>query len=364
MLRSACFVCFLAFVFTSCSFFGSYTHTPFSPVHPTQEIIKFSSPRATFFDYEKKQINWISRTLTDYEQTRYEELLISFPSMGDNGQKDNRVYLRYLKNKLAGKKRLIVVLRIPGGPSTEGFPSSIMAAHLTNWGHLSYPWFTQSQDMDRMNVIIIENVKGIVDWQKFKQVRTETALLEMAERTVNVIRTHVIDIRRLLDLVETWEEIDEKRIGIVGFSTSATEAIIAMSIDKRLSAGVFVGGVARFHELIAYGTKEITYSVQKVVEKTLGLTKQQLADKLEAAFAPIDPIKYAHMINSERVLMFDSRYDEYLSEEMREALAKSLGRPERVTYNLGHTRTIAIGSSVLGGGKIGRMAKRFFDEKL
>jgi dienelactone hydrolase len=52
----------------------------------------------------------------------------------------------------------------------------------------------------------------------------------------------VFDIRRSLDFLETWPEVDPDRIAAMGFSLGAKQVLYGMAFDDRIRAGVFAEG--------------------------------------------------------------------------------------------------------------------------
>jgi dienelactone hydrolase len=54
----------------------------------------------------------------------------------------------------------------------------------------------------------------------------------------------VVDVRRAIDVLQSLDQVDDDRIGILGFSAGAKTAAIAAGVDPRIKAGVIISGGA------------------------------------------------------------------------------------------------------------------------
>jgi dienelactone hydrolase len=54
----------------------------------------------------------------------------------------------------------------------------------------------------------------------------------------------VVDVRRAIDVLQSLEQVDDDRIGILGFSAGAKTAAMAAGVDPRIKAGVIISGGA------------------------------------------------------------------------------------------------------------------------
>jgi hypothetical protein len=87
-------------------------HVPYTP-DPARE----SERRAVFqtdplFEYPPTAVAVNNHTLDEEETDAYWVRSLSFPSIGENGQKDNLVTALYYQSKTPGKKKLVIVLPI------------------------------------------------------------------------------------------------------------------------------------------------------------------------------------------------------------------------------------------------------------
>jgi hypothetical protein len=72
-----------------------------------------------------------NQRLDEEETDAYWVRSLSFPSIGENGQKDNLVTALYYQSKTPGKKKLVIVLPIWG---SHTYPSDTIAAGLVEHG--------------------------------------------------------------------------------------------------------------------------------------------------------------------------------------------------------------------------------------
>lgn len=61
------------------------------------------------------------------------------------------------------------------------------------------------------------------------------------EAARKMISQSAIDMRRLLDVAQTLEEIDSSRIGVVGFSLGASIGYLGAAVDERVDSAVLIG---------------------------------------------------------------------------------------------------------------------------
>ena len=145
------------------------------------------------FDYEKSLIHASNHVEQKLETKNYLVRSLSFPSIGENGQAGNLVRALYYQSKLPGKKKLVIVLPIWG---THTYPSRKITKSLVR------------NSRGDINVLRILGKDSLFDWAAMRAAATEEELITLAERMVERVRTHVVDIRRAIDWAETQPDID------------------------------------------------------------------------------------------------------------------------------------------------------------
>jgi hypothetical protein len=126
---------------------------------------------------------------------------LSFRSSGNNGHPENLVEGQYFRARDPGAKKLVVVMPIWG--TSDYPPAKISSGYAARAGSDTH-------------VIWIYGTAPLFPWTELSHVPTEDGFVAMAKDSAERYRTAVIDMRRLLDWMETREEIDPARIAFVG----------------------------------------------------------------------------------------------------------------------------------------------------
>jgi len=189
------------------------------------------------YRYEKRPVAMTLVRTPARDSERYESYAFAFPSLGENGQPGNFVTGEYLASTAKGRKKLVIIVPIYG---SSPIPPENLALHLAVWN-----WRADT------NVLILRGEGDLFDWERMARSATAGEFFREIDASARRIATTVNDIRRLIDWAETRPEIDPKRIGIAGFSISATIGSIVMGVDARVVAGAFVMGGGNLHEVFA-----------------------------------------------------------------------------------------------------------------
>jgi len=159
----------------------------------------------------------------------------------------------------------------------------------------------------------------------------------------------VTDVRRIIDWASQNKHIDNQQISVIALSLGAIVASIAMGIDPRIKAGVFIahGGntgkimqtnsVSRFGNKYRipgkeYQTKQKNYAdyLNEVTRK--GFENVQPSQKTYL----IDPLTYAPMLKGRSLLMINALWDEIFPQESSADFQKACGECERVILPAWH----------------------------
>ena len=155
----------------------------------------------------------------------------------------------------------------------------------------------------------------------------------------------VTDVRRVVDWA-TQNSLDNKRqITVIGLSLGGVIASMAMGIDPRIKAVVFLvhGGntgkmmqtnsVSRFGRRYRLPEKEYQEN-----QKNYASYLAEVANKGFENVTPaqrtylIDPLTYASMLKGRPVLMINARWDEFFPQEASLEFWKACGECERVIF--------------------------------
>lgn len=252
----------------------------------------------------------------------YDVSLLDLPSVGENGQVENRVTAHYYQSRLPGPKGVVIVLPI--------------------WGSFTYPSNKMTEELlDRsdghLNVIKVLGERRIFDWQAMRDAtQDQDAFQDILAAMADRIRTTVIDIRRLVQWAAARPEADPDGIALIGFSYGAVIAGIAVGHEPRLAATVLVFGSAHPHTLLAKCPTDWALALQEDVEANLGWNKDQFEARAQPFFEEVDAATYPGRADPAKVLMIDAIYDDCMPGYSREALWNALGRPERINVYDSH----------------------------
>lgn len=175
-------------------------------------------------------------------------------------------------------------------------------------------------------------------WSAIVIVRGRDALdgLTSADET---LRANVDDYRRVLDWAERQPEIDPARIGLLGISFGAIDAVVLTALDDRIDALVtLMGGGDLSYIMMNTHYRRVARSVDEWAASE-GMTRETLREAF-AARMTTDPLDLARYIDAERVLMVLARTDEIVPFEAQEALRESMGEPETLYLPTGHRSSI------------------------
>lgn len=302
-----------------------------------------------FYSYTRKPVTPQLEQTLRRQRGHYRVWDLELPSIGDNAQPGNVVRARYFESDLPGPKRLILVLPIYG---KSHYPSYKVARYLTH-----------DRDAETTNVLMLLGGENLYDWRAMAAAGSEEEFLAEIERTVQRVKTTVIDVRRLLDWTEERPEIDPDRIGVVGFSFSSILANLSMAIDPRIAAGVFFMGGGHVHKIFAHCEGNDLQQVRHRMRRRLGWTNLHFEYMLEEPLRPVDPVRLASLLDNRPVLLAESVVDGIIPRDSRRDLRESLGQPDRIRFVIGH-RAAFLSLTPLGFNYATRKIRQFFLDHL
>jgi len=159
-------------------------------------------------------------------------------------------------------------------------------------------------------------------------IRNRIPLFLTPEEWFEGYRASVIEIRQIIDWANSRPELDKEKIAAIGISLGGFVSAIAMGLDKRIKAGIFLvtGGNS---EKITWDTKN------ESIVKGHGCTEaecheirshypQYLAETAEKGFGNVtpakhcfltDPMTFAPYLRERSVLMLNALWDETIPKE-------------------------------------------------
>lgn len=238
----------------------------------------------------------------------------------ENGQPGNRITGVYYASPLQGRRPLVIVLPVWG---VSEYPSVKMA----------YAILKRSRG--RINVVRVDGKQRLMPWTRIAHSTTREELVAGLADAARRLQHAVIDARRLIDWARTRQEIDPRRIGLVGFSISAVTGTLVAQSDARVRASALVMGGAEIGRIVAQcpGNEKRT---RERVMRNLGMEPAEYEQTVNAAFEGLDPADYPNRVDPRSVLIVDAGRDECIPEASRHAWWETLGRPERISMNYAH----------------------------
>lgn len=276
---------------------------------PGQSITADMKKRLTHYEISGKQFPW-TMTLIRRNKT-YEKWALTFPTAVKSGIKENdTVHATYYKPlRVKGKGPGCVVLHHLGG-SFEA--EEIMAAHFAQHGvaatTLTFPLYGNRKPKDMKRRL---------------EVATPKDLLQFG-------RQAVADVRRISDVLRSLEEVEEKKVGVLGVSLGAIIGSLSAGIDARFAKVTLVLGGGGLKDIFFNDSKEVR-GMRRYMDQQ-GIDKVKLGQLLDI----MEPLNYAARIQAKRVLMLNGSRDEIIPPDCTKALHKAIGKPEIHWYRTGH----------------------------
>jgi cephalosporin-C deacetylase-like acetyl esterase len=161
------------------------------------------------------------------------------------------------------------------------------------------------------------------------------------EEWFQVYQTAVIEVRQVIDWASSREGIDKEKIAVLGISFGGFVSAIAMGIDERIGAGVFIVAGGN-NEKISYGGSlstmmrdyRRTEAEYQQIQQSYFQYLAEVAEKgFEKANPPrksflTDPMTFAYRLRQRPVLMINARWDEAISAEATLDFWQESGKPD------------------------------------
>jgi len=149
---------------------------------------------------------------------------------------------------------------------------------------------------------------------------------------VNALRggsiTTVVDLRRAIDAARYIPGIDDRRIGVVGYSMGALVGTVLGGVDTRVSAVVLMSAgadIAKILEDEAAGGKPLGgYYAALITTTSLSTLHDQLAD--------VDPANFVGHIAPRPLLMLNGRKDSIIAPDRAQALYDAAGAGKQIVW--------------------------------
>lgn len=292
-------VLFKSVLFSGLLFFSSCAHYRCDPAYSGPN--KRNAEMLEYYSYPKQTID--AKVEKIERRKKYIIERIEFPSTLNVFGIEN-IRLNYYRQKKPGKYPTVLVLPITGGID---FSVKSFARHFASNG---------------FNCAIVHN-------REFNLEDTKSA-----EEVENYFRQTVLDNRQVLDYIVERKEVDENRLGCIGFSLGGIKASLISGVDKRLKCCILclAGGSIADIALLSK-EQDIRDYIRELMKR--GISQEailiELSEKVET-----DPLELAKYIDARNVLMYIARFDQVVPRKCGDRLWEAIGKPEMVYLFSGH----------------------------
>ena len=162
-------------------------------------------------------------------------------------------------------------------------------------------------------------------------------------------QTAVTDVRQILDWAGGNKQINSNQISVISLSLGAIVGSLAMGIDNRIKAGVFIvhggntGKIMQTNIVSKFGNKyrlplNIYQENQENYANYLDEVRQKGFDNVVPMQRNylIDPLTYAPMLKGRKILMINARWDEIFPQDSSEDFRKACGGCEQFVLQASH----------------------------
>ena len=150
----------------------------------------------------------------------------------------------------------------------------------------------------------------------------------------------VTDIRRIVDWAGNAGGINEKQVAVIGLSLGGFVSAIAMGIDKRIAAGIFLVSGGNSDKLMHlsrvrsfrkdYGVSDAEYhqNQENYTEYLSKVVKDGFENVVPDRQSYLtDPLTFAHLLSQRPVLMINALWDEFIPRESTLDFWEASGNP-------------------------------------
>ncbi len=146
---------------------------------------------------------------------------------------------------------------------------------------------------------------------------------------VGALRQAVLDARRAMDYLSSRPDIDPSRMGITGISLGGVLAALIAGVDHRAHVLVTIVGGTDVSDVVF--DSPITSGLHPAL-----LYHGVTYDSLKRDMAPVEPANWLHGFDPKNALMFNGRYDVFISPKQARHLSEALGGARIIWTPTGH----------------------------
>ena len=162
---------------------------------------------------------------------------------------------------------------------------------------------------------------------------------ESVEEVEAALKQNVIDLKQVLDWIETRNDLDRNNIGVFGISLGAINSALIIALDRRIKAAVMgLAGGDLPYILTNSSENSVQKGIARIKEKN-NLSDEPLYCELRCKIQT-DPLKYAKYIDARKVLVVVALLDTVIPTKKGKALITAIGMPQPIYILSGHYTAI------------------------
>jgi dienelactone hydrolase len=129
----------------------------------------------------------------------------------------------------------------------------------------------------------------------------------------------IVELRRAVDLLQSLPEVDDDRIGFVGYSAGARSGAILAGVEPRIRAFVFMSGG------------------EDSVEEFMRLVSEEQRDEVRPLLEDTDGLRFIAQASPAKLFFQAGRSDRIVPRDALETLIRAGSEPKKVSwYDAGH----------------------------
>ncbi|MEA3253950.1 MAG: prolyl oligopeptidase family serine peptidase [Chloroflexota bacterium] len=229
------------------------------------------------------------------------------------------------------------------------FPLAILLHGLGELGERNAtPCRMLARDLAKMGVASFV-LKLVLPGKEPGQGRKRQRSMPFVENWLELYQVLVINARQVLDWAEGRGEVDAQRVAAMGVSAGGIAAAIAMAVDRRIKAGVFIVTGGNMQRVTWESKNPVAWMSHDCTEEQCheiySHYPQYLADVVEEGIGNVtpakecflfDPLTFAHYLRERPLLMINAEQDDFVPRECTLEFWERCGRPPIVWLPGGH----------------------------
>lgn len=178
-----------------------------------------------------------------------------------------------------------------------------------------------------------------------------------AERIDEALKQTVLDNKRVIDWMETQDDLDTTRLGVFGASMGAIKGALLTPLDSRVRTAVLGLAGGDLPYIVTYSTEKglSRHRAAYLLEHPMSL--QELQEKLRKGIT-CDPNTFAPYLDPRKVFLVLAAFDTVVPVKKGLELRKRMGNPETIVVPAGHY-TAALFLPYIKGQTIRFFRKKF-----